>query len=796
MNAKRWTFLAMLLLVGAVIAAYWPVIRDAGFIWDDDVHVVENKSLRGAEGFADMWQWPLHQAVRVNPGPPATPQYYPLVFTTFFLEWQAWETWATGYHIVNILIHIGSVVLLYKLLKVLQVPGALLAAAIFALHPVQVESVAWISERKNTLAMFFMLASALAYVHWSQVMPTPARAGEVNKPSKGLYVLALLLFAAAMFSKTVACVVPVVLGLILWWKGRLGVRQVAGLVPLLALGVAMGLLTVWIERKFIGASGPEWDLTLAERLRIAGHAVWFYPYKLIAPVNLTFIYPRWDVAKLSILPAIAAVLVLGGVTAAGIWQRRFRGAAAAVLAYAVMIFPALGFFNIYPMRYSFVADHFGYMATAALMVLIAAGAAKLTEQIEKRDRWMAGVAAAPVLVLLGVLTFRQGRIYENQETLWTDTIARNPACWMAYENLGDYLRNKARVAENGIERERLYLRAVTNFRKAIELRETAPEPYLGLGLTLFDQGRFYEALEAYAKGNAMRATDEMDRRIVVNMAVAYNATGQFDWANRYLENVDIAKDPLALQAKGYALIGLNEVDAGISYLRRAIEVEQRQTHGGPNPYVLEKIALAYIKTGRDKEAKDTLFELLRIKRYAAAHQMLGFVLRRSGDVDLALRNFEAALALDPQMAEAHVEMGEIYALRGHHVQAAAAWRQAILLSPTMADPHASLAHLLHTTTVPGLRNDQEALRLARRAVELQDGRDLVVLRLLADLEAYTGHYQLAVAALEKAREMARRKEDWQAFQEIQAKHDTFMTAWTFQRLTDPGSAAPATQEGS
>ena len=275
---NRNSLLAGLLLLITLIA-YIPAIQ-GGFVWDDNRYLTENQTLKSLQGLKKIW---------VNPN--STPQYYPLVFSTFWLEYRLWGLRPTGYHLVNVLLHALSTLLLYRLLLYLNLPGAWLAAAVFALHPVQVESVAWVTERKNVLSGFFYFASAFCLFRFFGI------AGE-KKEKSGLwwYCAGLLLFACALLSKTVTCTLPAAMLLVLWWKkDRLKGREVAALAPFFALGLLMGLATVWLEQQQVGAIGSEWNSSLGERFLIAGRALWFYLGKLVWPAELIFNYPRWQV---------------------------------------------------------------------------------------------------------------------------------------------------------------------------------------------------------------------------------------------------------------------------------------------------------------------------------------------------------------------------------------------------------------------------------------------------------------------------------------------------------------------
>ncbi|MBU0640698.1 MAG: hypothetical protein KKB50_17685 [Planctomycetes bacterium] len=252
-------------LVAATLAAYVPAMR-GGFIWDDDYYVSDNQTLRTTDGLRRIW---------LEPG--AVPQYYPLVHTTYWVEYRLWQDWAPGYHAVNVVLHALSALLVATALRRLQVPGAWFAALLFALHPVHVESVAWITERKNVLSGLFYLLAVLAYCRFANLDSNPARPGRCW----GCYTLALALFLCALLSKTVTASLPAALLLLIWWKrGRIGGRDIAPLVPFFALGIALGLVTVWMEKHHVGAQGELWHLALAERLLVAGRAAWFYAGKL------------------------------------------------------------------------------------------------------------------------------------------------------------------------------------------------------------------------------------------------------------------------------------------------------------------------------------------------------------------------------------------------------------------------------------------------------------------------------------------------------------------------------------
>ncbi len=406
-----------LLAVGlclAVLAAYLPALR-AGFIWDDDRYVSANPLLASTDGLRRIWI------------PGETVQYYPLVFTSFWVEHHLWGLAPGGYHAVNILLHAANALLVTALLARLPMRGAWLAGFLFALHPLQVESVAWVTERKNLLSgLFYFLALGAFWRHEEE-------RGQWLFTSLGLFILALL-------SKSVTATLPAAMLLARWLRGRpVDRRFLLSLLPFLLLGAALGLHTARMEVHHVGAHGPEWDLSFTQRFAIAGRALAFYLGKLAWPAGLTFVqYPR--VVPEAHLPGQIlqplGFLALG----AALWLARKkigRGPVSALAFFAATLFPVLGFLNVYPMRYAFVADHYQYLACLGPIALAAAFAAKLPKP----------VLAAPLLAL-GILSFRQARIYESPETLWRDTLAKNPAAWMAHDCLGRILFNRGEVDES------------------------------------------------------------------------------------------------------------------------------------------------------------------------------------------------------------------------------------------------------------------------------------------------------------------------------------------------------------
>jgi Flp pilus assembly protein TadD len=486
------------LLVILVLAAYLPVFN-AGFIWDDEAYVINNWTLRTPAGLDAIWTRPA-----------ATPQYYPLVHTTFWLEYQAWGLNPAGYHAVNVALHSANAVLLFLFLAGLGVPGAWWCAAIFAVHPVHVESVAWITERKNVLSGFFYLASALAWMRFAGLDAQPARR------TYGGYLLALGLFIAALLSKTVTCSLPAALLLVTWWKrGRLTGPDIALMLPFFAFGLVAGLGTAWLERVHTGAEGPDWAFSFVERCLIAGRAACFYLAKLLWPHPLMFMYPRWTIDASSAVQGLFPTLAVGALAVAWLLRNRVGRGAFTALAYFVgTLFPALGFFNVYPMRYSFVADHFQYLASIGILTGIVALV------VARAPRRPASWAAAVATAVLAGLAWQHSQVFRDAETLWRDTLAKNPSSWMAHNNLGILYQQRGRLED-----------ALRHYESAVALKSDAAESLTNIGMIFAARGDADSALAFHRRAVAADPRSAVARN---NLGMALAQRGLLDEGMEHL----------------------------------------------------------------------------------------------------------------------------------------------------------------------------------------------------------------------------------------------------------------------
>jgi tetratricopeptide (TPR) repeat protein len=458
-----------LLLVLITCIAYLPAFH-AGFIWDDDRYVTNNPLLTAPDGWWRIW---------FSLDSPS--QYFPLTYSIFRLQHALWGLVPAGYHWFNILLHAVNALLVWRLLQRLRLPGAWLAAAIFAIHPVQVESVAWITELKNVLSLFFVLLALLAWFEFIS---------EESRSQWRWYLLALAAQALALAAKTTACTLPAALLLMLWLKHK-PVRWSRGaqLIPFLALGAGMGLLAMWWERYHQGTSGGWPALNFPERILVASHAVWFYLGKLLWPVNLTFSYPRWVLHPGAPLAYgwLAAAVALGALV--WVFRRRWgRGPEVALLFYGLTLAPLLGFVMLFTFVYSFVADHYQYIACIGPIALAAAGIVRAVDSAGQASRWLKPAVCGALLLTLGGLTWRQCGMYANQEILWQTTLQRNPASWMAHVNLGEFLAQQGRLDE-----------AAAQWREAIQMNSGDAAAFYDLGVACSATGRAREAVDDFGK---------------------------------------------------------------------------------------------------------------------------------------------------------------------------------------------------------------------------------------------------------------------------------------------------------
>jgi tetratricopeptide (TPR) repeat protein len=646
------------------------------FIWNDSDYVTA-PALRSIGGLIRIW-------TKLG----ATQQYYPLLHSAFWVQYRLWGDHPLGYHLVTVLLHAGSALLFGLILRRLlqsdraqpgsalsktgqaaarsQIvsPGscagvAWLAALLFALHPVHVESVAWITEQKNTLSLAFYLAAALVYLRFD----------ETQRPRT--YAAALVLFVASLGCKTVTATLPAALLVVFWWKrGRLGWRRdVLPLLPWLALGAAAGLFSSWVEQAYVGAQGMDFNLPVVGRILVAGRAIWFYAGKLVWPFGLNFVYPRWTVDAAVwwqwLFPL--GVLAVGSV----LWalRRRTRGPLAAFLLFTGSLFPVLGFVNLYGALYSWVWDHWQYLPDLGLLALAAGGLNVGWRRVARSPRWLGPALVGMLAVLLGSLTWSHCRMFHDDETLYRTTLARNPGCWMAHNNLGlVWSHLPGRLND-----------AIAQYEEALRLKPDYAKAHNNLG----------------------GAWSETPGRL--NDAIA-----QYEEALRLQPNYAEAHSNLGLAWSGIP----GRLDDAVAQCEEALRLQPNLAEAHNN------LGVALSKTpARLNDAVAHYEEALRLRPdFAEAHNNLGLAWSKMpGRLNDAIAQYEEALHLQPDFAEAHYNLGiALSSIPGRLNDAVSQYEEALRLQPDSPEMHNNLGVAWSKT--PGRLSDaiaqfEAALRL-------------------------------------------------------------------------------------
>jgi tetratricopeptide (TPR) repeat protein len=616
---NRYAIVALLFALALV--AYLPAMRGE-FIWDDDGHVTKSE-LRLVAGLCRIW-------FEVG----ATQQYYPLLHTAFWLEHKLWGDHTLGYHIVNVLQHSIAACLVYFILVRLKIPGAVLAAAIFAVHPIEVESVAWITEQKNTLSAIFYLSAMRVYFEFDE------------RRQWVYYAIAFTLFVLGLLTKTVTATLPAAIPVIFWWqRGSINwKRDVLPLVPFFALGAVAGIVTAWIERTLIGAQGAPFEMSFLERCLLAGRAIWFYFFKLLWPSNLVFVYPRWQIDAAAwwqwMFPAAAVVMTVL------LWtiRHRWRAPLAGWLYFVGTLFPVLGFLNVFPFIYSFVADHFQYLAGLGVIVPTAAWLATTVNRLQASVRWTGQVACSVMVAVLAVCSMHQSAMYGNVVKLYETTIERNPTCWLAYNNLGAYLSFHEHEAK-----------AEPLFREAVRLRPDYAEALMNLGVRMAKTGQPEQAIDLFKRALAARPDFYQAElswgNALIDMKRPQEAIEHYRAAARL--------DPKAAMPQynwGNTLLNLGDTPGAIEHYRSSLQLKPDFVEAHFN------LGIVFARAGRFAEAVEQFRSAVELRpEYVDAHYNLGLALVALQRDTEAVEEFREVLRLDPKHITAQPELAKAYA---------------------------------------------------------------------------------------------------------------------------------------
>jgi tetratricopeptide (TPR) repeat protein len=593
------TLIKALVLAGAAIWVYGPCLNGT-WLWDDGLEVTQNAALRDPGGWWRVW---IH---------PEGMDYFPLKGSVQWLEWHLWGAEPLGYHLVNLGLHVASALLVWRLLHLLGIRAAFFGGLLFAVHPLAVESVAWISELKNTLSLPPLLLSSIAIVAFY-------RSG-----SRSSWVAALLCFAAALACKTSVVMFPFVILLFAWWrKGRVTLRDLRKTAPFFAASLAMGAATLWFQStRAIGSGGAREPLPA--RFAEAGFSIFAYLRQAFWPSGLAPIYPPLAGTVPAWIPWLAIATGLGAC-----WWWRARWGRHALLGLGWFLLNLVPVLGILPMSYSRIsprADHLAYLPLVGLIGLAAAFVGEAHAWLAKRAgaggplRMAFAAAGTVAVVLLASESRSYAAVFRDERSLWTSAVDRNPQAWLAHNNLGKIYLEDGRPGD-----------AARELGEAVGIRQDSEEAHANLG----------NALEALGRGEEARAQYRAALEIEPGFAGAHYNLG------------------LSLLRAGNPTEAAGEFQA-------ALRAEPGRA-GARNGLGLSLAALGQL----DSAAGQYRLAIAADPGLKEAHLNLGNTLFRQGRMEEAVTEYRQALRIDPDYAGAHYNLGQALSRLGRQSEAAA-----------------------------------------------------------------------------------------------------------------------------
>ena len=544
-SPRSHVFWGAALIVIVTVVVYGPALRGQ-FLLDDNKLLTENAIVQSPDGLYQFW-FTTHAA-----------DYWPLTNTSFWLEWRLWGLNSTPYHITNLLLHIAAVLLIWSILRMLAIPGAFLAALLFALHPVNVESVAWISQRKNTLALVFFLISILSYL----LVLQPRSTHDKQSTSKW-YWLSLFAFLLAMFSKGSVVILPLVLLLITWWQcRRIDFYDLMRTAPFFLVAIVLGIVNVWFQTHSFAESIR--SVTFSQRLAAAGAVVWFYLAKAFLPINLLFVYPQWRVNTevfLWWLPLFAAV----GATAL-LWQKRNtnwgRPLFFAWAFFGLALVPVLGFADVGFLQFSLVADHYQHIALIAVVALWAAGIVRWRSRSSEPTQFAFVALPVAVVLLLAALVWQRASLFGDPINFYSATLQSNPQNWQLRVSLSAALNHAGRYED-----------AVEQCREVLRSNPNNADSHFNLAVALGKTGRIAEALQQFQHAQELRPDRAAEVQSVIGSILIA--------ADRFDEAIDHCQQALQFNSNyaeahknlGIALLAKGQINAAIEHDRRALAIQ-------------------------------------------------------------------------------------------------------------------------------------------------------------------------------------------------------------------------------
>jgi protein O-mannosyl-transferase len=665
------------LIAVAIFLAYLPAIS-GGFIMDDDLLLTNNSLVQAPDGLYRLWCTT------------ESTDYWPLTYATFWNEWRLWGLNSQAYHVTNLILHFAESLLIWVVLRKLSIPGAFLAALIFAVHPVNVESAAWIAQRKNLMAMLFFLLSILWYLKsfvgspgsrtWAALRQeaegksrnlartTPDLVPPVQEPvlptrsSSLWYWLSLAAFVLAILGKGSVVVLPALVLGIVWWLRPLTRWDLLRIAPFFIIALALTGVNIWFQTHVTGEAIRNAGFT--ERLLGAGAVVWFYLYKALVPLNLLFVYVQWRIQPDD--PLWWLPLLTAGLVTALLWRYRKSWSRPLLFAwgfFCVSLLPVLGFVDVYFMKFSMVADHYQHIALIGVIALVAAGFGAWHRQTTGNMRRASTLVALAMAGTLALLTWRQNDLYRDAFTLYGYTLEKNPQCWMAENNLGLALLQAGQPQK-----------AIEHLQRALQIRPDYPDAHINMGVALLQIGRLQDAVDHYRQAVRMRPESVDDR---INLGVALVRAGRpREAVENYSKALKLdATDPVLLFNMGFALVQTGRIQEAIDYFRQAVALKPDYFRAYSN------LGNALMQVDRPQEAVEIYQKALSLKPDSISeHINLGVALVQAGRAKEALEHYNRALALRPDSATIYSNLALAYAQMHETSQALAAARKAIELA--------------------------------------------------------------------------------------------------------------------
>ena len=712
----------------ATLIAYWPAVR-AGFIWDDDWLLTQNPRMLSWYGLGRFW-WSMEQ-----------PDYLPITWTSFWVGCKLWGNAPLGHHLTNVVLHIGCAGLLWLFLRRLAVPGAWAAALLFALHPVNVASTAWVAERKNQLVMVFFLLTLLTYLRHLRGGSWRWLAGSVA------------LYLAALLSKSSVVMAPlVVLGLTWFVRGALTRRDWLKAIPFAVLSAGAAAMTVYTQTVRVIQTETVFapDESIFWRLAGWGVSVWFYLSKVFWPAKLAMIYPRWKIDPVIIteyLPLLAVIAMLAGLA----WYRNrryVRPAFAAMGYYVLMLVPVMGVFRMFYMRFALAADHWQHLSIAAPIALVVGAMWWGASRLGTHARAAAAVLTVVVAAALGTATYRQCTTYQDQTTLWRDNLRKYDQAWMAWFSLGNALSDQYEASKN--PNPRALEEAMRCYQRSVELKPDFTMARNNLGNLLAKQGKFEQALMLYTQAMAFRRGE----------ARVLNNRGAMLWRlGRYSEAMHAVQMSLDAQPDyGQARMNMSEFlaavgrpDEGMEVLREGIRLDRY------NVDFRVKLGAMFARAGRTDEGISELRTVIQeYPEHPVALENLGMILAEKGRYTEAIELYDRAVEAPKPRPELLLGRGWALQHLDRPAEAALSYEQALEVDPNMLGALKALAWMRATHPQAAIRNGQQAMELATRLNELTQYSLGDALGVLAAAQAELGNFEQACQINQRAIDAARR----------------------------------------